>query len=182
MKRQSKDRASIKRLHLPNFNLVHAGMILSVITILLAGIMILQFNSKSDTTNTYRDHPVGQPVSIPKTFDVTVLSSREDTDLAKVMRLPDSSSVRIIEVKITNRSAIDMNFLPSIHTYLRDEQGTNYTIMADISQPALPPGQIKPNQSIQGNLAYVTSSQNIPLWFYFDTHFESTSPIVYKIR
>jgi hypothetical protein len=108
-------------------------------------------------------------------------SEKNDTDMAKQMHLPSGQTLRVVHAKITNLSSEPLNYLPALQSYMRNDQGDTYSIFADIAQPALPPKILQKNESIEGNLAFITDTRPAPAWLYFDTHFKQQSPVIFKL-
>lgn len=155
-------------------------MFLAIVT-LCALAFVIATGNLTHSTNKLTAYKVGEPAQINNVYKITVDSAKTDDAFAQKMRLPDDQTLTIIHAKITNLSTQDLNYLPSLHSYLRDSQGDTYVILADVSQPALPPKILKPGESIEGNLAFVTQKRHIPLWLYFDTHFQNQTPVVFQI-
>ena len=124
---------------------------------------------------------VGQQTTIGNAVSVAVTHIYQDQELASKMHLPEDQRLIIIEASLTNQSSQDFTYLPSTHTYIRDIYGDTTTIFADVAQPALPAGPIKPGQTINGKLAFIIGLTNINRWVYFDLHYNNSLPILYAV-
>lgn len=136
----------------------------------------------ADSKRSYsKIHQNGEVVKYDNAYSITVDKVMVDSDLAKKMHIPDDKKILVIHAIIKNTSNQKMDLVPALQTYLRDNQGGFYTLLADVSQPFLPSKVLDIGEEAKGNIAFVVESREIPLWFYFDSQFKNQAPTVYNI-
>lgn len=151
--------------------------ILVIVTILMVG--MLYVNLPKNNNQIYK---VGTFVEVKNIYEFNLKSFEQDDILAQRMRLADGKTVITLEAEIKNNSKRKMDFIPMANTYLRNDQGDNFVVFPDLKEPLIPSGTMNPGEKYSGKLSFIVDKKDGPLWFYLDTHFLNTPPLVYKIR
>lgn len=157
-------------------------VLLFFVLIILSLTAISSLQKKVESIPNARRVSVGETAeSAENTFTAKVNSVSDDKKLAKRFRLLSDQRVLIYNISIKNTSDKNLQFLPALHTYLRDNEGDYYQILADVVDDPIKPTELQPGQTISGNLAFVTMNRKLPLYFYLDTGWEDRGPIVFDI-
>ncbi len=133
------------------------------------------------TLSPTRTHEIGELVTIPGTYRIAVTKATFDNSIAPKLHLPETDRVLVLTMQIRNTSGHVLNFLPAIHTFVRDDQGNTYSLTPGLASKNMPAALIKKNETLDGSLTYVVPSQYRPLWFYFDAQFDNQGPVRFSI-
>lgn len=160
----------------------------TVILLLFFVLVILSLTAISSLQRRIESIPNASRVSVGETAESTentfaakVNSVNDDMKLAKRFHLPSDQRVLVYNISIKNTGDKKVQFLPALHTYLRDNEGDYYQLLADVVDEPIKPTELQPGQTITGNLAFVTMNRKMPLYFYLDTGWEDRGPIVFDI-
>ena len=128
-----------------------------------------------------RSHEIGELVSIDRLYSVAVTKATFDNSIAPKLHLPDTERVLVLDVQVKNLSKQPLNYLPIIHTFLRDDQGNTYSFTPGLTSNVMQAKLITPGETLRGELAFIVPSEYLPLWFYFDAKFDDQGPISFRI-
>jgi hypothetical protein len=88
----------------------------------------------------------------------------------------------LLKVKIKNTSKRNLDFYPSIQSYIRDSQGGYYTMHPAMSTGVpLEAGQIKPGETLEGELSYEVSKHLVQPRYYLDANWDG-GPMVFDLH
>ena len=159
---------------------------LSVLVVLLAVAVVVFFTLLSNVSDSTQErltkvHEIGEVASVDKTFSVTVVKATFDNSIGPRLHLPNSQKVLVLDVQIVNLSDEKLNYLPIIHTFLRNDQGDTYTFTPGLTENTMPAELIEPGQTLRGDLAFVVPADYMPFWFYFDARFDNQGALTFNI-
>lgn len=88
----------------------------------------------------------------------------------------------ILTLEIKNRSDQEFGFFPSVHTYLRDNEGRTYVMHPTVMMKnPLPATDMKPGQTIRGELSYAVPSRLKLFRLYVDPQWGDMAPAVFPL-
>lgn len=128
-----------------------------------------------------RSHEIGEIVTVNKLYSIAVSKAVFDNSIAPKLHLPATQRVVVIDAQITNISNHTLNFLPAIHTFMRDDQANTYSFTPGLTSDSMPARLIAPNETVHGSLSFVVPSEYTPLRFYFDAQFDNQGPVSFRI-
>lgn len=113
---------------------------------------------------------------------VEVSDIKKETNFVMNITPPEGKEIISLDLQIENNSTKTYTIFPSINTFIRDNQGRTYQLtLAAISDP-FATNSVEPGQKASGRLAYMVTSQNIPLLLYIENSTSSMPPFVIKLR
>lgn len=97
---------------------------------------------------------------------------------------PNVGNVFLVQkVTINNDTEKPINFLPSIQTYIRDKEGSIYTMRPTMVTPEpFEAGTIAAHSIRSGNLTYEVSKRLVGLKIYFDSGWGGRGPVVFDLN
>lgn len=178
-------RASLKKKALKFAKKVNPSLSVLVVMLALATVVFFALLSSRSSTNSperlTKVHEIGEVVSVDNKFSVTVAKATFDNSIGPKLHLPDSQKVLVLDVQVTNLSDEKLNYLPIIHTFLRNDQGDTYTFTPGLTENTMPAELIEPGQTLRGDLAFVVPAGYMPFWFYFDARFDNQGALTFNI-
>lgn len=154
--------------------------LIAITTFIVAFMLLSRLLNVPSATMT-RGHEIGELVTIDHLYSIAVTKATFDNSIAPILHLPDTQRVLVIDAQIKNLSSHRLNYLPAIHTFVRDDQGNSYSFTPGLTSNTMPAQLIAPQQTVSGRLAFVIPSTYTSLWFYIDAKFDGQGPISYRI-
>lgn len=94
-----------------------------------------------------------------------------------------SQNIVIVPVELTNRGKSTYNFFPSIQTYIRDSEGSTYTMHPTIAlKDPLPAGELTSGKTLKGELSYAIPKTLQRFRIYFDMGWGDMAPAVFEVN
>lgn len=126
-------------------------------------------------------HSLSEVVTTDGLYSITVKKAVLDNTIGLKLHLPDTKRVLVVDAEIKNLSTKDLNFLPAIHTFVRDDQANTYDFSPGLTKDTIPAELIKPGETLRGQLAFIVPSSYVPLWFYLDARFGDQGPVSFQV-
>lgn len=120
-----------------------------------------------------------------KTYgDVSITATNVKTETGYVMGIKPDVDQKIISttLTITNNSAQDFEFYPSVQTFVRDNQGSTFIMVPVELETPFASATILPGQTKSGQVSYVVPSRVIPLFLYIESRQANAGPFVIKLQ
>ncbi len=148
---------------------------------LLVFFAILAGNISDSRNSSTKIHELGEVVSYNSQFSVVVDKATINNDIAAKMHLPSENKVIVLHLKIKNLSNKKLDYMPIIHSYLRNNRGENVNFTPGLTDDTIDARLIDPGAELVGDEAFVISAEHTPLWFYFDAKFNNQGPIAISV-
>jgi hypothetical protein len=147
----------------------------SLLAGLITGLIILNI-TRTDNYPTIYD--LGEKISL-EGFEITLLSNK-DVQFEE----PNSGMnlhYQVLELSITNKSNVELSFIPVFQAYIRNSSGENID-MAPL--PGINPiyaGNISPGMTISGELSFYIKTEDNNQIFMFDPGWNNVSPVYIRL-
>lgn len=162
-------------------NLAIASTIATIALVLLFALFAKTIFGPSTSLAT-RSHELGELVVVDRTYSVAVTKATFDNSIGPKLHLPPTMRVIVLDVQVQNLTKQRaLNYLPIIHTFMRDDQGNTYDFKPGLSDQVMSAKLILPGETLKGKLAYIIPSSYRPLWFYFDAKFDEQGPVSFRV-
>jgi hypothetical protein len=159
----------------------HQTLIVLVVASLITFFAILADKLTATSPNVTRVHEISELVQVKDLYSVAVTQATFNNEIGPRIHLPATQRVLVLNLQITNNSEKQLNYLPLIHTFLRNDQADSYTFTPGLTDNTMPAQLIEPGATLKGELAFVVPSDYTPLWFYFDARFNNQGPAAFRI-
>lgn len=119
------------------------------------------------TTNMYQANLVG---------DIKVVQNEP------AFKPAEGNEIIILKMSLTNTTNSLQHFLPSFHTYIRDEEGQTFELHPTLSvTDPLPAADLNPGESVSGELSYEIPKNLKNFRFYVDPYWDRMAPVVFRL-
>jgi hypothetical protein len=89
----------------------------------------------------------------------------------------------VFAISVTNRSQAIQPFLPSVQTYIRDDEGGTYPMHPSVGATnPLPATDLHPGETVSGQLSYAIPSTLKHFRFYVDPQWQGMTPVVFNLN
>ncbi len=163
------------------FQLSHESLIVLTVIALITFFAILASNISDSRMSSTKIHTIGEIISPSRDYTLVVDQATFNNDLASKMHLPGDKKVLVIHLQISNNSDKKLDFMPVIHTFMRNDRGESYEFTPGVTGDTIEAKMIDPGQKLSGDLAFIVEAEYMPLWFYFDSKFGDEGPVSIKI-
>ncbi|MCA9327827.1 DUF4352 domain-containing protein [Candidatus Saccharibacteria bacterium] len=87
-----------------------------------------------------------------------------------------------MEIKVTNTTAVEQQFIPVSQLYVRDSDGGFATLYPSSSATRpIEPADLKPGQSVSGQVSFAISNRTDTPLLYIDTMWDKSTPLVIDV-
>lgn len=113
---------------------------------------------------------------------VKVNGLRQETSYVMNITPRQGKEIISLNLQIENNSSAAFRIFPSINTFIRDNEGQTYQLtLANIENP-FETNSIEPGNTASGRLAYMVTSQNIPMKLYIENPNPNKPPFIIQLR
>ena len=166
---------------LANFRILMSRIFLSLVATIL-----LMTASNSFVINQKIQKTRSQVLPTNKTVDFGDFSlkiSPQKLDRTPASGYSPASGHQILTLLVTvvNYSNQKVDFLPGLHSYIRDESGIGYNVVPAKLEYSFRLGQIYPNEVQQGQIAYEIPINYGDLRLYIDARWQNKGPAVFDL-
>lgn len=116
-------------------------------------------------------------------YNIKVTSEMRTVAQDPAFAVAADEDIVIVSMEITNRSDQEFGFFPSVHTYLRDNEGRSYMMHPTVMMKSpLPATDMKPGQTVKGELSYAVPARLKTFRMYVDPQWGDMAPAVFKLH
>lgn len=153
---------------------------LAVTVGLVIGLVIVKYSLVIPPAQVAR---VAQTISTPAVSlqiqSATEVASRE---LFSGQTIPGEKGL-VIKLRVENKTSTTQPFLPVNQVFLKSRDGKLYQMrpVSGLSSPIVA-GDLAPGATAEGELSFMVPETARGLWFYLDTRWEGTAPLVVALQ
>lgn len=116
-------------------------------------------------------------------YKLSVTSKVATVSEDKAFTPPVGQNIIVLAISVTNKGDVTHPFLPSIHTYVRDDEGETYKMHPStaIVNP-LPASDLAPGQTVSGQVSYAIPASMHNFRLYIDPQWGDMAPVVFRLK
>lgn len=154
-------------------------VVMGLILITLLALLIF-FNPGFSQSNISKRLDANQ-VAHTSYYDVSLSNFYLDTQGMRGFKPSEDGQILVFDITIHNKSDQELDFLPSIQTYIRDNQGAFYLMKPTKLNTPYESGKISPHSKKNGQLSFEIPKRGVPLMFYLDSGWYNYAPTVFNL-